>query len=132
MDDDYAASLCLTVGQVLRSVRARVAHEGRALHDDNSELRELLGRLRSEVDATTAERVEAALAEAASIPSGGGYVAVADLQQQAMVLREALVACVAAIPDRHAPARAAVRTYLTHQLERQRPWLVDAFTGPRR
>ena len=63
VDDDYAASLCLTVAQVLRSVRARVAHEGQALHDDNTELRELLERLRAEVDAATVGQIDAALAQ---------------------------------------------------------------------
>ena len=65
-------------------------------------------------------------------PRPGGYVAVTELQREALVLRQALVACIEVLPDRDAPARAAIRRYLTHQLERQRPWLVDAFTGPRR
>ena len=129
VDDDYAASLCLTVAQVLRSVRARVAHEGQALHDDNAELRELLERLRADAGAATVDQIDAALAQASAT---GGYVAVTELQREAMVLRQALVACIEALPDRDAPARAAIRRYLTHQLVRQRPWLVDAFTGPRR
>ena len=127
--DDYAASLCLTVAQVLRSVRARVAHEGQALHDDNAELRELLAQLRADVAPATADEIDAALARASAT---GGYVAVTELQRQAIVLRQALVACIEALPDRDAPARAEIRRYLANQLERQRPWLIDAFTGPRR
>jgi len=129
--DDYAASLCLTVAQVLRSVRARVAREGQALHEDNAELRELLGRLRTDVDAATTGRIDAALA-ATALTATGGYVPVGELQQQAIVLREALVRCIGALPDRSSTGRAAIRSYLMHQLERQRPWLVDAFSGPRR
>ena len=129
VDDDYAASLCLTVAQMLRSVRARVNHEGQALHEDNAELRELLGRLDADVDAATSEQIGEALAAATA---SGGYVAVDELQRHAMALRQALVVCIEALPDRDASARDAIRQYLAHQLERQRPWLIDAFTGPRR
>ena len=127
--DEYAASLCLTVGQLLRSVRARVAHEGEALWDDNRELRELLGTLRPQVAPTVGGLIDDAL-----VPAGDpdAYPSVARLQAEADRLRGALVACIEAIPDREHPARAAIRVYLGHQLDRQRPWLVDAFDGPRR
>ena len=65
-------------------------------------------------------------------PPPHGYPTVARLQQEATVLRSALVACIEALPDREHPGRAAIRAYLARQLARQRPWLVEAFTGPRR
>ena len=126
--DEYAASLCLTVSQLLRSVRVRVEQEGDALYADNAELTSLLGLLRSEVPAR-----EALVVDAACQPAGAdGYRSVRRLRQEATRLREALVACIEAIPDRDHPGRVAVRGYLQQQLQRQQPWLVDAFTGPRR
>jgi hypothetical protein len=128
VDDEYAASLCLTVSQLLRSVRVRVQQEGQALYADNAELRLLLGTLRTEVPAPEVEVIDAACRPA----EGAGYLSVRRLREDAIRLREALVACIEAIPDRDHPGRVAVRGYLQEQLQRQQPWLVDAFTGPRR
>jgi len=128
VQDEHAASLCRTVVQLLGSVRARVAAEGPALAEDNDDLRALLARLRDAVPAPVAEEVDAALAWSGD----GSSPTVPSLQAEARVLRGALVACINAIPDREHPARAEIRAYLQRQLDRQRPWLIDAFTGPRR
>ena len=126
--DEYAASLCLTVSQLLRSVRVRVAVEGAALHEDNQELRQLLVSLHDEVPPSLGAQID----QVVGASTAGDYVGVVRLQDDATALRAVLVACIDVIPDVEHPARRAIRTYLQHQLERQQPWLVDAFTGDRR
>ena len=116
---------------MLRSVRARVAHEGEALYEDNRELRALLTTVRDQVDAHVGAGIDEALAHGRDT-AGDGYVTVKRAHAEAVALRTALVACIDAVPDRQHPVRRAARVYLQHQLERQQPWLVDAFTGPRR
>ncbi len=127
--DEYAASLALTVSQLLRSARARAAHEGQALFDDNAELRALLLARRDDLPPAARVAVDDALAIARDPRT---YPSVARLQDEAVRLRAALVVAIEALPDADHPARVAVRTYLDHQLRRQEPWLVHAFTGPRR
>jgi hypothetical protein len=118
--DEYAASLCRTVAQMLRSVKVRVAQEPAALVADNAELRAVLSahahRLfdRADLDAAVSESA------ARQAPS------LADLYRDADALR------IEAVPDAADPARVAARKYLAHALDRERPWMVDAFTGPRR
>lgn len=126
--DEYAASLCLTVSQMLRSVRVRVAKEAGAIHEDNQDLRELLTRLRPSVSGSIGGLVDSAVA----VPASPGCPALDDLQAEALVLREALSQCIEALPDRDGEQRRAVRGYLQRHLERQMPWTVTAFTGPRR
>jgi hypothetical protein len=126
--DDYAASLCLTVSQLLRSLRARIEHEAAALYEDNAELRMLLVLLAGDVPGDVRTGVEDALAAS----NTDEYPSVHLLQDHALRLREALVACIDSLPDREHPARHAIRLYLRNQLQRQQPWLVDAFDGPRR
>jgi hypothetical protein len=134
--DEYAASLALTVSQLLRSVRARVAHEGEALWEDNAELRALLSEVAPGLPEGTAASVAAAATvdrTLASTPSRTGtYWTTARLQAEAMDLRAALVEVIEALPDVDHPARAAIRGYLEANLRRQEPWLVAAFTGARR
>ena len=125
--DEYAASLSLTVAELLRSVRVRVALEGEALWTDNAELAALLSELRPQVPGEVAEIIDAALAVTID-----GYPSVPRLRAQAVPLRAALVACIEALPDPAHPGRVATRTYLSHQLQRQQPWLISAFVGPRR
>ena len=75
VDDEYAASLCLTVGQLLRSVRVRVAHEGEALFDDNASSRALLDRAPTPRDlrmsSRSARRRAGAGRSADGLPVGG-------------------------------------------------------------
>jgi len=127
VDDEYAKSLSLTVAELLRSMRARVAHEGEALYDDNAELRALLATLHPMVPTDVQAEIDTALAHRVE-----GYPSVPRLQQEALALRAALVTCIEALPDIDHPGRQAVRTYLTHELARQQPWLIHAFVGPRR
>lgn len=127
IDDEYARSLGLTVVELLRSMRARVAHEGEALFVDNAQLRGLLAELRPLVPDDVATAVDDALAFRIE-----GYPSVARMQDEALTLRAALVACIEALPDADHPGRVAVRAYLTDGLRRQQPWLVHAFVGPRR
>jgi hypothetical protein len=124
--DEYAASLCRTVAQMLRSVKVRVAQEPAALVADNAELRAVLSahahRLfdRADLDAAVSE---SAARQAPTLD---------DLYRDADALRTALCAIIEAVPDASDPARVAAREYLAHALDRERPWMVDAFTGPRR
>lgn len=126
-DDGYTASLCRTVVQMLRMARSRIEHEESALAEDNAELRELLATWASALPAEPRRTVEAALREKFAAPTTVGR-----LEDEAKSLRSALDTMLAALPDADHPARVAAREYLRRQLERQRPWLVDAFTGPRR
>jgi hypothetical protein len=128
VEDEYIESLCRTVSQLLRSARARAVHEGPALHEDNSELRALLVSLRDVVPAEVAEPIDRVLAAGGP---GATYRSIAELEAEATSLRAALTDAIDLI-EIDTAAHADVQTYLQHQLERQRPWLVDAFTGPRR
>lgn len=127
IDEEYGSSLCLTIGQMLRSVRVRVALEGPVLDEDNHDLRALLTELRGEVPASLATAIDATI----GLPADG-YRPLEELQAEAAELRGVLEACIDAIPDRTSDTRAKIREYLTRHLERQQPWLIDAFTGPRR
>jgi hypothetical protein len=127
VDDEYGSSLCLTVGQMLRSVRTRVALEGQVLDQDNHDLRALLTDLRGEVPASLATAIDATT----TLPADQ-YRPLEELQSDAADLRRVLEACISAIPDRTSDTRAKIREYLTRHLERQQPWLINAFTGPRR
>ncbi len=128
VQDEYAASLCRTVSQMLRSVRARVATEGAVLYEDNSDLRDLLASLRPAVPSAAAAEVDAALA----VGEAAAPTPLEALQEEALRLRGALTACLEHLPDRESEPRRAVREYLSRHLERRRPWTVEAFTGPRR
>ncbi|NKQ57070.1 hypothetical protein HFP15_29790 [Amycolatopsis sp. K13G38] len=128
-DDGYTASLCRTVGQMLRSVRSRLRHEEAALIEDNAELRNLLGTWSVQLPPDARREVDEILAGAGEVPTD---VAVTRLQDEAIRLRRGLVVLIEALPDPAHPARAAGRAYLSHQLERERLWQVDAFDGPRR
>jgi hypothetical protein len=131
VDDEYAVSLCLTIGQLLRSVRARIAHEGDALAADNAELRTLLHELRPVLDGATPAATALTEVDTRAL-APDQYVDPGLLRAESARLRGLLVTCIEALPDREQPERAAIREYLRHHLDRQRPWLVDAFTGPRR
>lgn len=128
-DDGYTASLCRTVIQLLRSVRSRIDHEEPALLEDNAELRALLTTwlpTLPEGPRHAAERMLQAADEVEAVTT------VARLGEESKCLRDALAILIAALPDASDPARVASREYLRHRLERQRPWMVDTFTGPRR
>jgi hypothetical protein len=127
LHDEYATSLGLTTVELLRSVRARVAHEGEALWQDNAALRALLTDLRPAVPEAVQRAIDDALAAGID-----GYPSVPRLQQEALGLRAALVACIEALPDADHPGRRAARAYLAAELRSQEPWLVHAFVGPRR
>ncbi|HWD05875.1 MAG TPA: hypothetical protein VG674_25850 [Amycolatopsis sp.] len=128
-DDGYTASLCRTVGQLLRSVRSRLRLEEAALAEDNAELRALLGEWAPALPSGARQQVEQSLDPAADRSADR---TVTRLQEEAKRLRQALVVLIEAIPEREHPARAAGRAYLANQLLRERPWQVDAFDGPRR
>ena len=132
IDDEYAASLALTVSQLLRSVRVRIVAEPRALWEDNADLANVLegfgGRLPHPVD----DAVAAALEESAALIGPVEFPGVDLLMARADILRGALVAVIEAVPDADDPVRVEGRGYLRRQLTRQEPWLVDAWTGPRR
>jgi hypothetical protein len=126
--DENAASACRTAAQLLRSTRARLRHEQAALQADNDDLRALLAGRRDELPEDVRPTIDNALTAAHGAP----IASVTQLQDEARGLREALVSAVYAVPDRSTQFRVAAREYLERSLERQAPWLVDSFTGPRR
>ena len=128
--DEYLRSLGLTIGQMLRSVRVRILREPEALYEDNADLRDVLEGVLPSLDEATAQGVRSAL-DGSEI-ADGVYPSLERLMAEADQLRSALVAVIEANPDADHPARVAARDYLRRQLERQEPWLVDAWTGPRR
>lgn len=130
IDDEYVRSLGLTIGQLLRSVRERMLREPESLWEDNADLRAVLAEM--DLPAELAARVEAAIERADRVIGPGVYPSSERLMEQADVLRAALVSVIEATSDAADPARRAGRDYLRRQLERQVPWLVDAWTGPRR
>jgi hypothetical protein len=128
VQDEYAASLCRTVGQMLRSVQARLKEEPAALAADNADLREVLSanldRLPGDIRAQVSAALDARSARAAA--------SLDELTAEALALRGALVRVIGAVTDSGDPVRKAARDYLRRQLERERPWMRDAFNGPRR
>lgn len=128
-DDGYPASLCRTVGQMLRMVQARLENEEHALTEDNAELRALLADWAPHTPEPARQVVASALHADPPEPAAR----TADrLAAEAVRLRAGLTALIAATPDAGNPARVAAREYLCHQLQRERAWMVDALTGPRR
>jgi hypothetical protein len=128
VEDETAASACRTAAQLLRSVRARLVFERSALAADNADLRSVLAAALDQVPDESRHALEAALA----IPPGSTRSLPAELSAEATALRGGLVTTIDSIPDGSHPVRAAARAYLGRSLDRQKPWLVDAFTGPRR
>lgn len=123
--DEYAASLCRTVAQMLRHVRVRWTNEGPALVADNAELRALLQEL------ATGPELREVVGELPAVPEPV-LPTRDDLVSEAEALRAALVAVIEAVPHEADPVRVACRDYLGAQLRRQLPWQQDAYTGPRR
>ncbi|MDI9953291.1 hypothetical protein [Rhodococcus sp. IEGM 1305] len=128
VEDDLAQSRCRTVAQMLRSVQVRVREETQALAADNTDLRELFAEWSGTLPADVAPQVAAALAD----PAPAVYPSLTDLQADAVRLREALVHVIEAVPDSGDPIRKTARNYLRRQLGREKAWMQDAFTGPRR
>ncbi|GLZ15949.1 hypothetical protein Acsp04_61840 [Actinomadura sp. NBRC 104425] len=128
VEDEYAASLCRTVAQMLRAVRVRVDAEPRALAEDNAELRGLLAGWGDDLP----RHVRHQVAEAVAREPEPRYPALPELQEDALRLRAALVSVIDAVPQEDHPVRVAARRYLRRQLEREQAWQQDAFTGPRR
>ena len=130
LDDEYAQSLGKTIGQLLRSVRERILHEPEALFEDNADLEATLAAMRGDLSDEVRAMVDAALDEAVIAP--GVYPSTERLMVRADALRAGLVAVIEATADGDDPSRVAAREYLRRQLDRQAPWLIDAWTGPRR
>lgn len=128
LTDEHAQSTCRTAAQLLRSAAVRIAGEQAALHADNADLRGLLGTWAFRLPAAAGEVVAQALAD----PPVPTLPALEVLEADARALRAALVAAIDSVPERDAPFRHDVRDYLARAHERQRPWLQDAFTGPKR
>jgi hypothetical protein len=124
-DDEYAASLCRSIAQLLRHVQVRVEAEVPTLTADNAELRALLESLAAEHGSVELTGVLPAVPAAR-------HAARDDLEQEAFALRAALVDVIEAHPDEESPVRDAYRGYLANQLRRQLPWQQNAYTGPRR
>jgi hypothetical protein len=112
VEEPYSASIALTISNLLRHAQVRMTDEPEALWDDNRDLRGLLA--------------EIGVAAAPERPAGE-YPSLARLVDEAIALRTALDAYVIAHPGDQ-----RVREYFGRQLERQRPWMIEAWEGPRR
>lgn len=132
VDDAYARSLGLTVSQMLRSVRVRIVEEPAALWEDNADLAAVLAGFGDRLPGDLPGRVADALAAAEAVIGPDDYPSLDLLMDRADILRGALVDVIEAVDDREDPVRREARDYLRRQLARQEPWLVDAWTGPRR
>jgi hypothetical protein len=110
--DEYALSISLTISNLLRHVRVRAAHEPEALWADNADLRALLADLG---------------VDAPPVRPADEYPSLARLIDEAVALRTCLDTYVLAHPGDE-----RVRAYLGRQLARQRPWMIEAWEGPRR
>lgn len=110
--DPYAASIVLTASNLIRHLRARTAQEPEALWEDNRDLRSLLADIG---------------VEAPSAPDPALFPTLVRLIDEAVVLRTTLDDYV----QQH-PGDERVRDYLARQLERQRPWMIEAWEGARR
>jgi hypothetical protein len=110
--EPYALSVAQTVGNLLRHVRARAGFEPEALWHDNADLRQVLDGLGVAAPPPLADQC---------------YPGLEVLVNEAMELREALDAFVV-----EHPGHPDVLAYLARQLQRQRPWMVEAWSGPRR
>ena len=151
VNEPFARSLALTTSNLLRHVLLRLEREGRALAEDNEELRELLtvlvafmedpaSRARGGADFTTAaEAIRAAVANPSA--DGGGYRSLDQLAEEATRLRGALSTGLQVLVDvrdavgndeSYRQLRNRVRRYLAHQLQRESQWIAEAFTGERR
>jgi len=137
VEEPFAKSIALTVGNLLRHVNARLEHEGQAIFDDITEMRACLAATRSFV---------------AEIPPGRDHGTLPSLSDridqslllitnEALALRgildeviRALQASRKALGDSstYGGLRRQIRRCLRHQLERQKVWDSDALSGERR
>lgn len=132
VQDEHAASTARTAVQLLRSARVRLRAEPAALLEDNADLRAVLLDVGGRRDVQLSEEVLARLASAAAHRAPPGPPATEDLLAERSVLAAALTAVIDDVPNQASPVRVEARAFLTRSLARRRPWLVDAFTGPRR
>ncbi|MBT4161438.1 MAG: hypothetical protein HOC70_14385 [Gammaproteobacteria bacterium] len=141
MTSPYAKSMVLTLGNLMRHATLRVDLEGKALFDDNLELRHLLADIREYLDRQDRPIAEIKTALAMQLIEPGAYPETTLLIEEAKNLRSALSAAILSLhdlresqgdnPDYQA-TRAAVRTYLGNQLAREGAMIEPAFTVARR
>ena len=112
LTDPYATSISLTISNLLRHVQVRAREEPEALWTDNADLRSLI--------------VSLGVPTPPPIPADV-YPSIERLIAEAFALRAALDTYVL-----EHPGNPAVLQYLARQLARQRPWMMDAWEGPRR
>ena len=146
LSDLTGRSALATVRHLLNFVRIRIEQEGQQLVDDILALRSLLAQVaqycRSVNEGDAAAAIDRALAEA-DPPDPARYRSLDDLAIEAGSLREALYQALAQLqslrprhgdnPDYQA-VRAAIRGYITHQIEMEGEMVAPAFfgRGPRR
>jgi hypothetical protein len=135
-DDKWAASTLRSTHCLLQHLAARVDQEGQLLHDDNVDLRSVLGAVAVRlVDAAWAperSRVEDALARAWR--ESGAYPTVATMNDENEFLRGVIDGLVVALhgvaPDQQGVADGALADidgYLTRRREREQPLFMPAF-----
>jgi hypothetical protein len=130
LSDPYVRSLAITVRQLIRHCRVRVAAEGRLLWEDNHDLREVLTAL-------AAREPELGVSIRATLDScrrpAGEYPDVGSLRHEADALRRCLSDVIDDLWSRDdAQSHRRVREYLSRQLMRESVWTTEVFVGARR
>ena len=150
VQEPFAKSIALTVGNLLRHVSARIEDEGQAIFDDIVELRECLEATRLFVQQLPPGSDAGELSDLPSLIEGalgttyvasGQYPSLRLVTEEALALRATLDACIRSL-QRSRPSlgdmpayrdlRRRIRLCVRHELERQRTWDTDALIGERR
>ena len=145
LDDPYAESLAYTMVNMLRHTQVRIQLEHRATRQDVAELREILADARRLLPApddsgtSLSEAIGSTLEGAPPLPDAGPSLS--DLDAEREDLRELLDQVIHVLDtepsrrqrdDARQQLRDRIRTHLTKSLERQSPWMLEAFQGRRR
>lgn len=137
-EDRWAASTLRSIHCLLQHLAARVEQEGQLLHDDNADLRSVLGEVRDLLAGVDGwQRTCAAVAAALERPwrEAGGYPTVDSLAAENDALRGLVDDMVRELhlPARRAPEGVEARVlagldaYLGRRLQREQPLFVPAF-----
>ena len=125
-DDGWTVSQARTFGQLLRSLRARVALEGPALVADVADARQVLSDHAAELSELGVSQLDVLDEPEPAV------VSMPELTGTAVRLRTVVEAVLSADLTSAPQLREALHGYLARSLSRETPWMVEAFTGPRR
>ncbi|MCZ7526581.1 MAG: hypothetical protein M5U14_09525 [Acidimicrobiia bacterium] len=141
--EPYARSLALTVSNLLRHVLVRLEREGpvlaEELHDLRGSLAEVADLLREAEGAEIVGEIDTVLTRTWREP--GEHPTLAGLDGEASALRAVVDRTLRALhtggarpggDDPRGLALGVLRAYLARHLDREMPFVVEAFTGERR